>query len=148
MTFRRSRTLKVKAGVDMTPLITVVFLLLLFFVVSSTFVVQSFINIRLATATGAVAYEQKDLSITLAQGPGGPDGKGPIYLNNVEVKDMGNLARALSEAHAEHPEIRVLIRPDAHIPSERLIEVLGIANSVGIERYGIAAQPAAVEAPK
>jgi hypothetical protein len=36
----------------------------------------------------------------------------------------------------------VLIRPDKQIESSRLIEVLGIANSCGIERYGIAALPA------
>lgn len=125
----------------MTPLIDVVFQLILFFMLSSTFVVQSSINIEMSTAKGAIAYEQKDLSITLAYGEGGPDGKGPIYVNDVEIDSMEELSRVLSQAHAERPDIMVLMRPDARIRSARLIEVLGIANSVGIERYGIAAQP-------
>jgi biopolymer transport protein ExbD len=115
---------------------------------SSTFVVQSSINIRMAEAKGAVQYEQKDLSITLQYGEGGPDNRGPVFVNNVEIQSMEELSRILAERHAEQPDIMVLIRPDRQIESARLIEVLGIANSVGIERYGIAAQPTADEPQK
>lgn len=146
MTFSRMRKdRRVRPSLDMTPLIDVVFQLILFFMLSSTFVVQSSVNIEMAEAKGAVAFEQKDLSITLAYGEGGPGGRGPIYVNNIEIQDMGELSRVLSEAHAESPDIKVLVRPDARIQSARLIEVLGIAHSVGIERCGIAAQP---EEPK
>ena len=141
MRFYRSQKSKKGLSLDLTPLIDVVFQLILFFMLSSTFVVQSSINIEMSTAKGAIAYEQKDLSITLAYGEGGPDGKGPIYVNDVEIDSMEELSRVLSQAHAERPDIMVLMRPDARIRSARLIEVLGIANSVGIERYGIAAQP-------
>lgn len=148
MTFKHSDKLKVRASLDMTPLIDVVFQLILFFMLSSTFVVQSSINIKMAEAKGATAYEQKDLSITLQFGPGGPDGKGPIFVNKVEIQSMEELSRVLSEARADRPDIMVLVRPDARIESARLIEVLGIANSVGIERYGIAASPEPEEPPK
>lgn len=148
MKFKREKKLQVKAALDMTPMIDVVFQLILFFMLSSTFVVQSAINIQMAEAKGAVQYEQKDLSITLQYGEGGPDNRGPVFVNNVEIASMEELSRILAEAHAERPEIMVLIRPDRHIESARLIEVLGIANSVGIERYGIAAQPTADEPKK
>jgi len=148
MKFKREQRLRVRANLDMTPLIDVVFQLILFFMLSSTFVVQSSINIRMAEAKGATQYEQKDLSITLQYGEGGPDNRGPVYVNNVEIQSMEELSRILAERHAEQPDLMVLIRPDRHIESARLIEVLGIANSVGIERYGIAAQPAADEPKK
>ncbi len=61
---------------------------------------------------------------------------------------MEELSRVLSEARADRPDIMVLVRPDGRIESARLIEVLGIANSVGIERYGIAASPEPEEPPK
>lgn len=148
MKFKRKKKAVVRANLDMTPLIDVVFQLILFFMLSSTFVVQSSINIRMAEAKGAATYEQKDLSITLQYGEGGPDNRGPVYVNNVEIQSMEELSRILAEAHAERPDIMVLIRPDRHIESARLIEVLGVANSVGIERYGIAAQPPASEPKK
>ena len=145
MRFERSQKQKDRIRLDLTPLIDVVFQLILFFMLSSTFVVQSSINIEMAEAKGAAAYEQKDLSITLQYGEGGPDGKGPIYANDIEIQSMEELARVLSEARSERPDIMVLIRPDKRIRSARLIEVLGIASSVGIERYGLAAEPFAEE---
>ncbi len=148
MTFRRTRALKVKASLDMTPYLNVVFQLILFFMLGSAFVVHNSINIRMAEAQGAKTFEQKDLSITLMYGEGGPEGKGPIYVNDIEVKDMSQLSALLAQARAENEDLMVLIRPDARIESARLIEVLGIATSVGIERYGIAAQPPSVERVK
>lgn len=141
MKFKRPQKLKVRVSLDMTPMIDVVFQLILFFMLSSTFVVQNAINIKMAEAKGAASYEQKDISVTLQYGPGGPDNRGPVFVNDTEIRDMAELSRVLAEAHTDRPDLMVLIRPDARIESARLIEVLGIANSVGIERYGIAAQP-------
>ena len=145
MKLSRSRKLEQRVNLDMTPLIDCVFQLILFFMLSSTFVVQSSINIEMATARGVVAYEQKDLSITLGYGEGGPDGRGPIFVNDVEIMEIEELSHVLAQAYAERPDIMVLIRPDRRIESARLIEVLGIANSVGIQRYGIAAQQSSAE---
>jgi len=141
MRFERSQKTKERIRLDMAPLIDVVFQLLLFFMLSSTFVVQSSINIEMSQAKGAVAYEQKDISITLQYGEGGPDGKGPIYVNDVQIENMEELARVLAEARSERPDLMLLVRSDDRIRSGRLMEVLGIASSVGIERYGLAAEP-------
>ena len=141
MKFRRSEKRKADSGLDLTPVVDVMFQLVLFFVLSSTFVVQNSISIQLPEATGTTMLEQKDLSVTLARGEGGPDGKGPIYVDQVAVASIAELARVLSAARTERPDIRVLIRADAAVQTARLVEVLGVASSVGIERYGIAAQP-------
>ncbi len=141
MRFRESDKRKVRATVDLTPLIDVVFLLLIFFMLSSTFVVQSSVQIQMPEAEGAVALEQKDISITLAYGDGGPDNAGPIFVDNVEVESMPQLSRVLAERRQERPDIMVLIRADERLETGRLVEVLGIAKSVGIEMCGIAARP-------
>jgi len=126
---------------DMTPMIDCVFQLIIFFMLSSTFVVQSSIQIQVPKAKGAAALEQKDLSITLAYGPGGPDEKGSIYVNNTEVRSLGELSEVLAAAHTDRPDARVLIRTDARVEAGRFVEVLGIVHSVGFERSGVAAQP-------
>ncbi len=141
MRFERDRKRKTQAKVDLTPLIDIVFQLLIFFMLSATFVVQSSIQIEVPEAEGAVALEQKDLSVTITYGTGGPDNQGPVYVNDVRIDTWGELSRTLAEAHAERNDVLVLIRPDRRVPTERLVRVLGIAGSVGIERYGIAAQP-------
>ena len=132
---------KVRANLDLTPLIDVVFNLIIFFMLSSTFVVQSSIQIETPIAEGCESLEQKDVSIRLQFGDGGPDGEGRVYLDNDEILDWADLSQKLSEVMEARPKAMVLIRPDARIETGRLVQVLGIATSVGVERYGIAAEP-------
>ena len=141
MKFRRDKKRRVNPHVDLTPLIDVVFQLLIFFMLSATFVVQSSIQIEMPEAEGAAQLEQKDLSVTLAYGTGGPDGRGKIYVDSVEVPTIEELTRILSERVAERPDIMLLVRTDTRTNAGRLVEVLGIANSVGIQKTGIGARP-------
>lgn len=141
MKFRRDRKRRINPNLDMTPLIDVVFQLLIFFMLSSTFVVQSSIQIEMPEAEGAAQLEQKDLSVTLAYGTGGPEDKGKIYVNNEEVPSIEELTRILSEEVLERPDLLLLIRTDTRTETGRLVEVLGIAKSVGIKKSAIAAQP-------
>lgn len=125
----------------MTPLIDVVFQLLIFFMLSSTFIVQSSIQIEMPEAKSAETLQQKDLSVTLAYGTDGPGGKGRVYVDNVEVLSLEELSRVLSEKVAHRPDVMLLVRTDARTDTGRLVEVLGIANSVGIRNFGIGARP-------
>lgn len=140
MKFRDQTKRRISPIPDLTPLIDVVFQLLMFFMLSATFVVQSSIQIEMPTAEGASRLEQKDLAITLAYGEGGPDGKGKVYVDTLEVLSMEELSNILSEKLAENPDIMVLVRTDSRTETGRLVEVIGIASSLGISKFGIGAQ--------
>lgn len=140
MKFRPKSSRRVSPTVDLTPLIDVVFQLLIFFMLSATFVVQSSIQIEMPEAEGTTTLEQKDLSITLAYGTDGPGGLGPIYVDNEPVASMEELKQVLGLRIGENPDLNVLLRPDKNVSSGRLIEVLGISTSLGIEKTQIAAQ--------
>lgn len=133
---------RVEPSLDLTPLIDVVFQLLIFFMLTATFVVQSSIQIEMPEAKGATTLEQKDVSITLAYGQGGPGGRGPVYVDSIEVFSIEELTRILSQKVSERPDVMLLVRTDARIETGRLVEVLGIASSVGITNFGIQAKPA------
>ncbi len=139
MKFPRGNTRKVRATVELTPLIDVVFQLLIFFMLSSTFVVQSSVPIELPEAEGAMQLERKELTITLMHGQGGPEEGGEVYIDDVPIINWTQLTRALVDLREREPDALVLIRPDARVPTARLVKVLGFANSVGIKHYGIAA---------
>jgi len=141
MKFERNNKRKIRASVEMTPLIDVVFLLLIFFMLSSTFVVQTSIPIETPVAEGAEKLEQKELAITLAYGEGGPDNEGAVYVDDTAINDWAELSRVLAEFNARRPDGLVLIRPDARISTGRTVRVLGIVNTAGIRQYGIAAEP-------
>ncbi len=139
MKFPRTSQRKIRASVEMTPLIDVVFQLLIFFMLSSTFVVQSSVPIELPEAEGAGQLERKEMTITLVYGEGGPEDGGAVYINDVPITNWTQMTRALVELREREPDSLVLIRPDARVPTERLVKVLGFAHSVGIKHYGIAA---------
>ncbi len=143
MTFRDpgKRRHKIKAGFDLTPLVTVMLNLLIFFILSSTFVVQSSIQIQAPVAEATSQFEAQDLSVTLQFGEGGPDGQGRIYVNNDEVATWDALSERLGEEVRQRPNSRVLIRPDARIEASRLISVLGIATKANVQYYAIETEP-------
>ncbi|MCK5863052.1 MAG: biopolymer transporter ExbD [Candidatus Hydrogenedentes bacterium] len=141
MKFPRNSTRKIRASVEMTPLIDVVFQLLIFFMLSSTFVVQTSIPIEVPEATGATQSESKDVSISLKEGDGGPDNGGEVFIDSVPVTNWTQLTRFLVELNERDPDALVLIRAAKKVPTERLVKVLGLANGVGIKNYGIAATP-------
>lgn len=143
MKFRKRTRKRATTNVNLTPMIDVVFNLLIFFMLSSTFVVQSSIQIEMPVAEGATELEQKDLSVTLTYSPDGP---GKIYLDTEEIPSLTALSQRLSDEVQRQPNVQLLVRTDARVDTARLVEVLGIANSAGIKRLGIGAQPA-VEAP-
>lgn len=133
---------KIKVNLDLTPLIDVVFQLVLFFMLSSTFVVQSSIQIEMPQAEGATAFEQKNLTVTVTYGEGGPDGLGRIYVDEDEMTTWDELTRRLTdEVRAREEAPLLLIRTDGRVPMSQTVRVWGIATSVGIERFGVAAQP-------
>ena len=132
---------KVRATLDLTPLIDVVFQLLIFFMLSSTFVVQSSIQIEIPEAKGTKELEKKDLTVTLTYGTDGLDGAGSIYINNDEMVSWPEFSRRLEEEAASQPDLLLLFRSDSRVSVDRLIRAMGYARSVGIERFGIAAEP-------
>lgn len=144
MQFRNRNKAKhrIRATLELTPLITVVFNLLLFFMLSSTFVVQSSIQIQSPISAGTTRLEAKDLSVTLQYGEGGPDGKGRIYVNNDEVTSWDALSQRLAEEIRQRPNAVVLVRPDARVETGRLVNTLSIATSAGVQYYAIATEPA------
>ncbi len=140
MIIKRKRERKVSAALDMTPMIDVTFQLIIFFLLSSSFVVQTSVPIELSKSESAAQMEKKNLSITLGVGPGGPDGAGPVFADDAEITSWVDLRRVLLELKNRNPDALVLVRPDKSVPTERLVYVLGMANNLGITHYGIAAQ--------
>jgi biopolymer transport protein ExbD len=96
-------------------------------------------------AEGATELEQKDLSVTLTYDET-TGGRGKIYVGTEEMASPNALAQRLSDEVRKQPNVQLLVRTDARVETAWLVEVLGIANSAGIKRLGIGAQPV-VEAP-
>ena len=142
MKFKRNNKRRIVANVEMTPLIDVVFQLLIFFMLSSTFVVQTSIPVEIPESEGATKMEHRGLTIALFNvGTGGPDDGGKIEVDEVVMESWEELASTLAEFKQRKPDEVVLLAPDKQVSYDRIVKVLSIASNVGIERYGLAAKP-------
>lgn len=116
---------------DVTPLIDVVFLLLIFFMLTSTFVLQPGIKVKLPRAITSEALREENLVIVITAG-------GKIYLDN-EIISPDELSVRLEKAAQD--ERAVLIKADQKISLGRVVEVWDLCRDVGITQVSIATEP-------
>ncbi len=134
----RSKPLK-SPEVDITPLIDVVFLLLIFFMVSTTFDRESQILIELPEATGEeVEHTTKELDITI-------NASGTFFVNQREVvnTEIATLMMAISKAVGDERDLPVIINADAKTPHQSVMTAMDAASQLGLTKMTFAAhQPA------
>ena len=124
--------LKLDEGrLDITPLIDVVFLLLIFFMLTSTFVLQPAIKVRLPKAVTSEAVREENLIIIITAA-------GNIYLDN-EVISADELSSRLEKAARD--ERAVLIKADQKISLGRVVKIWDLCRDVGISQVSIATEP-------
>jgi biopolymer transport protein ExbD len=114
--------------IDLTPLIDVVFILLIFFMVSTTFVKDSKVDIQRPGAASGSPASAKALRISLDQ-------TGAIFLDNAPVRPWMVQAR-VREALGEGDVSSVLVIADKRVSAERLIEVVDQARLGGAADVG------------
>lgn len=120
--------------VNLTPLIDVVFLLLIFFMVSTTFDKHSKLKVSLPEADSAVT-EQVDDVIEMTV-----DSKGRFFINERELvnSDIDTLKAALKRVSAGNLEIPVVLRADANTPHHAVVTAMDAAAQSGLTRLSIA----------
>ena len=121
-------------GVNLVPLINIVFLLLIFFMVSSTFITPDEFNIDLPESEQVQVSQLQPIVVLI-----GVDGG--LALNNREL-DLDDLESSLAAALAIDPDAEVLIRADAEATTADVVNVLRRARAVGIERVAMATREA------
>lgn len=127
-----------RQGVDinLTPLIDVVFLLLIFFMVSTTFKDEARLRVQLPQAQGEDAPDKEPEHIRLVI-----DQSGSYYVDDRALVDRNQLTlvRALTGALGERRNLPVLIQADANTPHQAVMTALDAAAEVGLTRIAFAA---------
>ena len=129
-----------EAGIEITPLIDVVFLLLIFFMVSSNFVQKQVVSVTLPTSEAATASESNTIEIVLNTSgtyfvAGESVGNERDQLLNALRSVVGSLdAQALSEQPVE-------IRADASATHQSVVHALDVCATLGLVRVSLATVP-------
>ena len=119
---------------ELTPLIDVVFLLLIFFMVSTSFVEQpSAMEVDLPTSSNTqVLSQSEDVGILLT-------GEGQILLDGQKVSWDQLEQKLRSEARADSAT-QVVLRADHDLEYQRLIDVMSLAHELGLTHFSLATE--------
>lgn len=123
---------------NLTPLIDVVFLLLIFFMVSTTFNKESRISVDLPEAVTKDEQpdeEKKTVDVTV-------DAKGLYYVNQQEVvnTEPETLKRAIMQAAGDRRDLPVVITADANTTHQSVIVVMDVASQIGLTHMTFSAK--------
>jgi len=117
--------------VEMTPLVDVVFLMLIFFMVSTSFTVSDSLKLELPSSKSATQDKQvKEVLISI-------DEHGQLYVQDEAVED-GALRRRVLNISKGDPNMRVVLRADANTRHGRVVYVMDTVRELGMGKLAIA----------
>lgn len=120
------------AEIAVGPLLDMVFILLIFFVITTTFSRQTGIDVQKPSAVSVQTLSKKSVLIGVSK-------EGTIHLYGRQVS-RETLEDILSREVQRRPDLEAVIIGDRHSPLGRSIEVLDICTKVGIQNASVAAE--------
>lgn len=126
----RSRSATSAVAVDIAPLIDVVFILLIFFLVTASFVRDTGVQVRRPQAAASQSLEPTSLRISITA-------SGAIYTEGRQL-DLSQLAEHVRRAVAKQADMSVIVVPDEAVSAGRLVEVMDAAKIAGAKDVAIA----------
>tara|TARA_R100001460_G_scaffold7776_2_gene19494 strand:- start:622 stop:1044 length:423 start_codon:yes stop_codon:yes gene_type:complete len=135
--FKRQRSQEV--SVDLTPLIDVVFLLLIFFMVSTTFTRESHLKVDLPEASGDAAESQASQVDVVITADGQYAVNDRVLVNNQKQ----TLQKAVEEISDGDSKLPFIITADGQTPHEYVVRAMDVAGHLGFVKLSITTQRAA-----
>ena len=123
--------------INLISLIDVIFCIIIFLVVTTTFDVRTSLRLELPTAAGPT-MEASDDPLTVVV-----DAEGRLYLGTMELpkEDRAALIAALSRVEGDHASTRVVLRADARAPYQAVVTAMDALGQAGFARLSIATMP-------
>ncbi|SFR58303.1 biopolymer transport protein ExbD [Pseudidiomarina maritima] len=121
-----------EAQIDMTPMLDVVFIMLIFFIVTASFVKESGIDVNRPEAATAVQKDRANILVAISD-------SGEIWINRRQV-DARAVQANIERLYAENPQGSVVIQADKKATTETLIKVMDAARAAGVFDVSIATQ--------
>jgi biopolymer transport protein ExbD len=118
--------------INLTPMLDVTFIMLIFFIVTASFVKESGIDINRPGATTAEVKERGNILVAITK-------DGQVWVDKRPV-DVRALRANIERLHAENPQGSVVIQADRESHNGMLVQVMDAARSAGVAEVAIAAE--------
>ena len=116
-------------GINVTPLVDVMLVLLIIFMVTATYIVKETIQVELPRAAHGGETVQKTFAVMVTR-----DDK--IYLNGVAVDDNG-LVQAVREVKSKGEDVQAIIGGDKNATHGAVTHVLDVLKGAGVTKFAI-----------
>jgi biopolymer transport protein ExbD len=120
-----------ESGVDITPMLDVVFIMLIFFIVTATFIKEAGIDVDKPEAATAVVQEKASILVAI-------DAEDRVWINRREV-DVRSVRSIIERLHAENPKGTVVIQADRNSRNNTLVQVMDASRRAGVYDIALAA---------
>lgn len=121
-----------ESNIDITPMLDVVFIMLIFFIVTATFVKEAGIDVNRPDAPTAVKQDKANILIAISA-------ENEIWIDGRTV-DFRSVRANIERLHAENPQGSVVIQADELSNNKTLVQVMDASRSAGVYNVAIAAR--------
>jgi len=132
MAKRRRGSAEDDTEINMTPMLDVVFIMLIFFIVTASFVKEAGIDVNRPDASTAEKKQQGNILVAISE-------SGQIWIDKRQV-DVRALRPNIERLHAENPQGAVVIQADKNSKNGLLVDVMDAAREAGVYNVSIAAE--------
>lgn len=120
------------AEIDMTPMLDVVFIMLIFFIVTTSFVKESGVTVDKPYAPMAIKKKNASVFIAIKEA-------GTIWISKKEI-DIKNLRSTIEDIRLENPEGQVVIQADKRAKTGILLKTIDTIKAAGVKDISVAAR--------
>jgi len=117
-------------GVDITPMLDVVFIMLIFFIVTATFIKEAGIEVDKPDAATAEVQEKASILVAI-------DENDQVWINRRQV-DVRSVRSIIERLHAENPKGTVVIQADRNSRNDMLVKVMDASRRAGVYNIALA----------
>jgi len=129
---RRRAETEEESEINITPMLDVVFIMLIFFIVTASFVKESGLDISRPDAATAERKERGNILVAISE-------TGQIWIDRRQI-DIRAVRANIERLHAENPQGAVVIQADQNSKNGLLVRVMDAARLAGVANVSIAAE--------
>lgn len=130
---RHTHSAEEEGEINLTPMLDVVFIMLIFFIVTTSFVKEAGVEVNQPSAETTQRQDKNNILIAITP-------TGEIWIDNQQV-DVRAVRANVQRLKAESPDSAVVIQADKEARTGMLVKVMDQVRLAGVENVAIAAQP-------
>lgn len=117
------------SAINVTPLVDIILVLLIIFMVTTSYIVKEQIKVDLPRAASGDSEVTSTLTFQITE-------EGDYFLDG-DPADLSAIARAVASRTADEPELRAVIAADKHVEYGRVIDLIDTIKQNGLEKFAL-----------